>query len=44
VCPERGTFDLPNVMVLTTRHGQIAHVRDYASLPAVEAATGSPVT
>lgn len=35
-----GPFVLPNVMVLTVRHGQIAHVRDYASLPAVEAATG----
>ena len=38
-----GPFVLPNVMVLTTRHGRIAQVRDYASLPAVEAATGSPV-
>jgi ketosteroid isomerase-like protein len=39
-----GPFVLPNVMVLTARHGRIAHVRDYASLPAVEAATGSPVS
>jgi ketosteroid isomerase-like protein len=39
-----GPFVLPNVMVLTARHGQIAHVRDYASLPAVEAATGSSVS
>jgi ketosteroid isomerase-like protein len=36
-----GSFVLPNVMVIKTRHGQIAHVRDYASLPAVEAATGA---
>jgi ketosteroid isomerase-like protein len=39
-----GPFVLPNVMVLTARHGRIAHVRDYASLPAVEAAAGSPVS
>ena len=39
-----GPFVLPNIMVLTARHGRIAHVRDYASLPAVEAATGSPVS
>ena len=26
-----------------TRHGQIAHLRDYANLLAVEEATGSPV-
>jgi ketosteroid isomerase-like protein len=38
-----GPFVLPNVMVLTARHGRIAHVRDYASLPAVEAATASPL-
>jgi ketosteroid isomerase-like protein len=39
-----GPFVLPNLMVLTARHGEIAHVRDYASLPAVEAATGSVVS
>jgi ketosteroid isomerase-like protein len=39
-----GPFVLPNVLVLKTRHGQIAHVRDYASLPAVEAALGAPVS
>jgi len=39
-----GPFVLPNIMVLTARHGRIAHVRDYASLPAVEAATGSPAS
>ena len=38
-----GSFVLPNIMVLTARHGQIAHVRDYASLLAVEEATGAPV-
>jgi ketosteroid isomerase-like protein len=38
-----GPFVLPNIMVLTARHGQIAHVRDYASLLAVEEATGAPV-
>jgi uncharacterized protein len=38
-----GPFVLPNVMVLTARHGRIAHLRDYASLPAVEAAAGSPI-
>jgi ketosteroid isomerase-like protein len=38
-----GPFVLPNVMVLTTRYGRISHVRDYASLTAVEAATRSPV-
>jgi len=35
-----GPFVLPNVIVLKTRHGQIAHLRDYANLLAVEAATG----
>ena len=39
-----GPFVLPNIMVLTARHGQIAHVRDYASLLAVEEATGAPVS
>jgi uncharacterized protein len=39
-----GPFVLPNVMVLTTRHGRIAQVRDYAHLVAVEAATGGPVS
>jgi ketosteroid isomerase-like protein len=39
-----GLFVLPNIMVLKAQRGQIAHLRDYASLPAVEAATGSPVS
>lgn len=38
-----GSFVLPNVMVLKARHGQIAHVRDYANLVAVEEAIGGPV-
>ncbi len=37
-----GSFVLPNILVLRTRHGQIAHVRDYANLLAVEEAAGSP--
>lgn len=39
-----GSFVLPNIKVLTTRHGQIAHLRDYANLLAVEQAAGSPVS
>ena len=39
-----GPFVLPNIMVLKTRHGEIAHLRDYANLPAVEQATGSPAS
>jgi ketosteroid isomerase-like protein len=39
-----GPFVLPNVLILTARHGQIARVRDYANLLAVEAATASPVS
>ena len=38
-----GSFVLPNVMVLRVRRGQIAHLRDYANLLAVEEATGSPL-
>jgi ketosteroid isomerase-like protein len=34
-----GSFVLPNIMVLTALHGQIAHLRDYANILAVEAAT-----
>ncbi len=37
-----GSFVLPNIMVLKARHGEIAHLRDYANLLAVEEATGSP--
>lgn len=37
-----GSFVLPNIMVLKARHGQIAHLRDYANLLAVEQAAGSP--
>ena len=39
-----GSFVLPNIVVLMARHGQIAHVRDYANLLAVEEAIGGPVT
>ena len=38
-----GSFVLPNIMVLTARRGQIAHVRDYANLLALEEAAGGPV-
>jgi ketosteroid isomerase-like protein len=37
-----GPFVLPNVMVIRTRDGEIAHLRDYANLLAVQEATGSP--
>jgi ketosteroid isomerase-like protein len=39
-----GSFVLPNIMVLKTRHGQIAHLRDYANLLAVGEAIGSPAS
>lgn len=39
-----GEFVLPNIMVLKARHGQIAHLRDYANLLAVEEAIGSPAS
>ncbi len=39
-----GSFVLPNIMVLKARHGEIAHLRDYANLPAVEEAIGSPAS
>ncbi len=39
-----GSFVLPNTMVLKARHGEIAHVRDYANLLAVEEAIGSPAS
>ena len=38
-----GPFVLPNVMVLSVWQNQITHLRDYASLIAVEAAVGHPV-
>jgi ketosteroid isomerase-like protein len=38
-----GSFVLPNIVVLKARHGQIAHLRDYANLLAVEEAVGGPV-
>jgi ketosteroid isomerase-like protein len=39
-----GSFVLPNIMVLKARQGEIAHLRDYANLFAVEGATGSPAS
>jgi len=38
-----GSFVLPNIVVLKARHGEIAHLRDYANILAVEEATGGPV-
>src|ERR1700749_4007186 len=38
-----GPFVLPNIMALKARHGEIAHVRDYANLLAVREAIGHPV-
>jgi ketosteroid isomerase-like protein len=35
-----GTFTLPNLMVLTARSGQIAHVRDYVNVLAAAEALG----
>ncbi|HYX62022.1 MAG TPA: nuclear transport factor 2 family protein [Streptosporangiaceae bacterium] len=39
-----GSFVLPNIVVLKARHGEIAHLRDYANILAVEEATGGPVS
>ncbi len=39
-----GPFTLPNIIVLTTRHGQITPLRDYATPLAVGQATGSPAS
>ncbi|HEY1574357.1 MAG TPA: nuclear transport factor 2 family protein [Pseudonocardiaceae bacterium] len=35
-----GEFALPNLMVLTVRNGQIAHLRDYVNILAAAAAVG----
>ena len=35
-----GSFVLPNLMVMTVRDGEIARVRDFANLYAVDAAVG----
>lgn len=35
-----GEFALPNIIVLTVRDGQIAHLRDYVDIPAAAAALG----
>jgi len=37
-----GDFTLPNIIVLTTRDGQIAHLRDYVNILAAAAAIGMP--
>jgi ketosteroid isomerase-like protein len=36
-----GEFALPNIMVLTVHHGQIARLRDYVNIAAAAAALGS---
>ena len=35
-----GAFALPNIVVLTVRDGEIAHLRDYVNIPAAAAALG----
>jgi ketosteroid isomerase-like protein len=35
-----GPFVLPNLLVLTARHGEIVHLRDYANVVAAEEAIG----
>lgn len=35
-----GSFVLPNLLVLTARHGEIAHLRDYANVLAAAEAAG----
>ena len=35
-----GEFTLPNIVVLTARNGQIAHLRDYVNILAASAVTG----
>ena len=35
-----GPFVLPNLLVLTARHGEIAHLRDYANVLAADEAIG----
>jgi ketosteroid isomerase-like protein len=38
-----GEFTLPNIIVLTARDGQIAHLRDYVNVLAAAAALGSDI-
>jgi ketosteroid isomerase-like protein len=38
--PSTGQFILPNILILTARNGQIAHLRDYVNLLAAAAALG----
>jgi ketosteroid isomerase-like protein len=35
-----GAFALPDIVVLTARHGRIARLRDYVNIPAAAAALG----
>jgi uncharacterized protein len=37
-----GAFVLPNLLVLTARHGEIVHLRDYANVLAAAEAIGRP--
>ena len=39
-----GPFTLPNIIVLTSRRGEIVRLRDYADLLAVEAAMAGPAS
>jgi ketosteroid isomerase-like protein len=38
-----GEFALPNILVLTVRNGQIAHLRDYVNILAAVAAMGHDI-
>jgi ketosteroid isomerase-like protein len=38
-----GAFALPNIVVLTARNGQIAHLRDYVNVLAAAAARGRDI-
>jgi ketosteroid isomerase-like protein len=38
-----GEFALPNIVVLTVRNGQIAHLRDCVNIPAAAAAIGRDI-
>jgi ketosteroid isomerase-like protein len=41
--PSTGEFTLPNIVVLTARNGQIAHLRDYVNILAATAAMGHDI-
>jgi ketosteroid isomerase-like protein len=38
-----GEFTLPNIIVVTARNGQIAHLRDYVNILAAAAALGHDI-